>query len=53
MAILFSSCKNMNDLDSSLFTCTPNPLEAKAGKVEDVESAWQLAQQLKALALAS
>lgn len=36
MAIFFSSCKNMTDLDPSLFTCTPNPLEAKAGKVEAV-----------------
>jgi tetratricopeptide (TPR) repeat protein len=34
VAVLFSSCKNMADLDPSLFTATPNPLEAKGGKVE-------------------
>lgn len=34
VAVVFSSCKNLSDLDPSLFTCTPNPLEAKAGKVE-------------------
>lgn len=34
VAVLFSSCKNLSDLDPSLFTSTPNPLEAKAGKVE-------------------
>lgn len=34
VAIFFSSCKNMTDLDPSLFTCTPNPLETKAGKVD-------------------
>jgi len=34
VAIVFSSCKNLGDLDPSLFTCTPNPLETKAGKVD-------------------
>lgn len=34
VAMLFGSCKNLSDLDPNLFTCTPNPLEAKAGKVE-------------------
>lgn len=34
VAVLFSSCKNMSDLDPSYFTTTPNPLEAKAGKVD-------------------
>lgn len=34
VAVFFSSCRNMKDLDPSLFTCTPNPLETKAGKVE-------------------
>ena len=34
VAVVFSSCKNLSDLDPSLFTSTPNPLEAKAGKVE-------------------
>lgn len=34
VAVLFSSCKNLSDLDPSLFTCTPNPLEAKGGKVD-------------------
>lgn len=33
VAVLFSSCKNLGDLDPSLFTSTPNPLETKAGKV--------------------
>ena len=34
VAVVFSSCKNLSDLDPSLFTSTPNPLEAKAGKVD-------------------
>lgn len=34
VAVVFSSCKNLSDLDPSLFTSTPNPLETKAGKVE-------------------
>ncbi len=34
VAVLFSSCKNLSDLDPSLFTSTPNPLEAKGGMVE-------------------
>lgn len=34
VAIVFSSCKNLGDLDPSMFTCTPNPLETKAGKVD-------------------
>jgi Flp pilus assembly protein TadD len=34
VAVVFSSCKNLGDLDPSLFTCTPNPLETKAGKVD-------------------
>ncbi len=34
VAVLFSSCKNLGDLDPSLFTSTPNPLETKAGKVQ-------------------
>ena len=34
VAVFFSSCRNMKDLDPSLFTCTPNPLETKAGKVD-------------------
>lgn len=34
VAVVFSSCKNMADLDPNLFTTTPNPLEAKAGKVD-------------------
>ncbi len=36
VAVLFSSCKDLPDLDPSLFTCTPNPLEVKAGKVDAV-----------------
>lgn len=34
VAVSFSSCRNMRNLDSNLFTSTPNPLETKAGKVE-------------------
>ena len=34
VAVVFSSCKNLGDLDPSLFTCTPNPLETKAGQVD-------------------
>lgn len=34
VAIVFSSCKNLGDLDPGLFTSTPNPLETKAGKVD-------------------
>ncbi len=34
LAVLLSSCKDMGALDSSMFTCTPNPLEVKAGKVD-------------------
>ncbi len=34
VAVVFSSCKNLSDLDPGLFTCTPNPLETKAGKVD-------------------
>ena len=34
VAIFFCSCsKNMSALDSASFKCTPNPLEAKGGKV--------------------
>ncbi len=36
VAVLFSACKDLPDLDPSLFTCTPNPLEVKAGKVDAV-----------------
>lgn len=32
--LLFSSCnKDLTSLDPSLFTCTPNPLEEKGGKI--------------------
>lgn len=34
VAVVFSSCKNMADLDPNAFTATPNPLEVKAGKVD-------------------
>ncbi len=34
VAVVFSSCKNMTDLDPNTFTATPNPLEVKAGKVD-------------------
>lgn len=35
LALVLSSCsKNMTALDPSLFTCTPNPLEVKGGKVD-------------------
>jgi Flp pilus assembly protein TadD len=34
VAVVFSSCKNMTDLDPTAFTATPNPLEVKAGKVD-------------------
>jgi len=32
-ALVLSSCKDMGPLDPSLFKCSPNPLEVKAGKV--------------------
>lgn len=35
LAMVFSSCnKDLTALDPSLFTCTPNPLVEKAGKVD-------------------
>lgn len=35
LAMVFSSCnKDLTPLDPSLFTCTPNPLVEKAGKVD-------------------
>ncbi len=34
VAVIFTSCSSMDDLDSSYFTTTPNPLEAKGGKVD-------------------
>lgn len=34
VAFVLSSCKNLGDIDPSMFTCTPNPLESKAGKVD-------------------
>ena len=35
LALVMSSCnKDLKPLDSSLFTCTPNPLEVKGGKVD-------------------
>jgi len=34
IAVVFSSCKKMTDLDPNAFTATPNPLEVKTGKVE-------------------
>ena len=35
LVLVLSSCdKDLKTLDSSLFTCTPNPLEVKGGKVD-------------------
>ena len=35
LALVMSSCnKDLKPLDPSLFTCTPNPLEVKGGKVD-------------------
>lgn len=35
LALVLSSCnKDLTSLDPSLFTCTPNPLEVKGGKVD-------------------
>ena len=35
LALVLSSCnKDLKPLDPSLFTCTPNPLELKGGKVD-------------------
>jgi hypothetical protein len=35
LVLVLSSCnKDLKTLDPSLFTCTPNPLEVKGGKVD-------------------